>query len=64
MPRKARKDTGIPAEEFEKAFGDGFWELPIEERFEMVIKKMMFIPVEKVTIEDAHRRRQGKEIHN
>lgn len=63
MPIYKKGEGGIPPKEFEQAFGDGYWELPIADRAEMLIKKMLGRPVEKVTIEDA-RKRQRKEIHN
>lgn len=38
---KQRKDVGIPPEEFEKAFGDDFWDRPVEERFQLLVTRML-----------------------
>lgn len=37
------KAHGIPPEEFERAFGDDYWERPVEERFELLLKRMLSI---------------------
>lgn len=41
---------------FTDAFGDGYWDLPEYERFEMVVKKMLGQDVPRVTREEAKAR--------
>lgn len=61
-----KKQTGgvITGEDLEEAFGDGFWDLPMDERAEMLIKKMLGQNVEKVRKEDAGRRGQSQDVRN
>lgn len=63
MVRKQTPQSGgIPPEEFEQAFGDGYWDLAEHQRFEMLVKRMLGQPVEKVTKEDARKRRQSEDV--
>lgn len=39
---------GIPPEEFEKAFGDDFWDRPIEERVDLLLKRMLSVSVDDI----------------
>lgn len=41
---------------FENAFGDGYWDLPEYDRFEMTVRKMLGQDVPKVTKEEAKAR--------
>jgi hypothetical protein len=62
--KKRREGGGIPPEEFETAFGDGFWDLPVDQRAEMLIKKMLGQNVEKVSKNDARRHQKGEGIRS
>lgn len=54
----------ITSADFEEAFGEGFFDLPHEDRFDKVIRKMLGQDVEKVTREDARRHNEGQTVHN
>lgn len=55
------KACGIPAKEFEKAFGDDFWDRPIEERFHLLLDRMLKIKPKQL---DETKHSQNQSIHN
>ena len=55
------KEGGIPPEEFEQAFGDDFWDRPVEERFDLLITRLMKFNPNK---ENETKHRKDKAIHN
>lgn len=61
MPQRDRKDVGIPAEEFEKAFGDDYWDRPLEERFHLLLDRMLKVKPGQLN-ETEHSKNQR--VHN
>lgn len=61
MPHKQRKDVGIPAEEFEKAFGDDYWDRSHYERFTLLLNRVITVKSEQ---EHEARRNKNQRVHN
>jgi hypothetical protein len=54
----------ITGDDLVQAFGDGFFDLPHDERADMLTRKMLGQHVKRVTKEDARRHNESKTVHN
>lgn len=64
MVMARQKDVALNGVFMEKCFGEGFYDLPEDVRFEMGLKRLLGQHVEKVTKEDARRYNEGQAVHN
>jgi hypothetical protein len=59
-----QKDVALDGAFMEECFGDGFFDLPEDVRFDMALKRLLGQEVQKVTKNDARRYNQDQDLHN